>query len=168
MPEQVPIDMRATNGESLVTATSTVPEPMTPCLGRVLPLGTTGPSATGPSEAAHNETSGRNNDILRLTAMAADRYSVSNRAVAAIVNAFQMDVGRVTSEDESLLVAPKKIWRARNQARKELTKEAAEAVTEPGLTSLYFDGRKDKTCADYTSATETEEHVVVLSEPDSL
>ena len=119
-------------------------------------------------EAAHNETSDRNNDTLRLTAMAADRYGVSNRAVAAIVNAFQMDVGRVTSEDESLLVAPKKIWRARNQARKELTKEAAEAVTESGLTSLYFDGRKDKTCADYTSATETEEHVVVLSEPDSL
>ena len=79
-----------------------------------------------------------------------------------------MDVGRVTSDDGSLIVAPKKIWRARYQMRKELAKESAEAVIESGLNSLYFDGRKDRTCVGYTSATETEEHVVVLSEPDSV
>ena len=49
-----------------------------------------------------------------------------------------------------------------------MAKDLAEAVTEPGLTSLYFDGRRDRTCVSYTSATETEEHVVVLYEPGSV
>ena len=119
-------------------------------------------------EVSQNDSTDRNKEHLRWTAIAADRYGISNRAAAAVINAYQMDVGRVTSDHDGSIVAPMKIWRSRNQMRAELAKETAEMVTGTGLTSLYFDGRRDKTCESYTSPTETEEHVVVLSEPDSL
>ena len=107
----------------------------------------------------------KNFDCLRETALAADRFGVSNRAAAGIINAYQVDIGRVTSEDMSSVVDAKKIWRARNEIRSESAREAAEVALARGVESLYFDGRKDKTSTDFTAATEIEEHVVVLSEP---
>ena len=50
-------------------------------------------------------------DTLFHTALAADRYGILNRALAAVLNAFQVDIGRVSSGKTGLLVDPKKIWR---------------------------------------------------------
>ena len=58
-----------------------------------------------------------NNDDLTNTALAADRYGLSNRAVAAVINSFQMDIGRVSSGKTKLLVDPKKVWRKRCRVR---------------------------------------------------
>ena len=55
-----------------------------------------------------------NNDDLTNTALAADRYGLSNRAVAAVINGLQMDIGRVSSGKTKLLVDPKKVWRERS------------------------------------------------------
>lgn len=106
-----------------------------------------------------------NYDNLRETALAADRFGVSNRAAASIINAYQVDIGRITPQDMSNVVDAKKIWRARNKIRSESAREAANAASARGVESLYFDGRKDKTCTSFSAATETQEHVVVLSEP---
>ena len=109
----------------------------------------------------------RNLDSLTHAALAAERYGVSNRAAAAVINGFQMDVGLVTKNDRVNIVDPKKIWRSRDSIRRETACEAATALAESGLHSLYFDGRKDRTRAS-SSVTEVEEHVVVLSEPGSV
>ena len=98
------------------------------------------------------------------TALAADRYAVSNRAAAALINAYQEDMGCLTTETT---VDPKKLWRARDRARKKATRDADDLLRR-GLTSLYFDGRKDKTATGNPTISETEEHVVVLSEPGGV
>ena len=118
------------------------------------------PDATAPASDV-------NDDDLSHTALAVDRCGVSNRAAAAIINAFQTDIGRVSAENDSHVVDPMKMWRARDRVRKETARSSAEEVQATGVTALYFDGRKDKTCTDHTSATEVEEHVVVLAEPGS-
>ena len=121
-----------------------------------------------PSAALHtSELSEQNWDSLTHAALAAERYGVSNRAAAAVINGFQKDVGRITENDRKNIVDPKKIWRARDRIRRETACEAAESVSQSGLRSLYFDGRKDRTCAG-SSVTEVEEHVVVLSEPGNV
>ena len=50
-------------------------------------------------------------DTLTNTALAADRFGLSNRSVAAIVNAFQLDIGRASREKPKLLLDPQKVWR---------------------------------------------------------
>ena len=119
-----------------------------------------------PHAALHTDQ--KNWESLTNAALAAERYGVSNRAAAAIINGFQMDVGRITERDRTKIIDPKKIWRARERVRQETACEAAECLTESGLHSLYFDGRKDRTCAERSSVTAVEEHVVVLSEPGSV
>ena len=49
-----------------------------------------------------------NNDLTS-TALAADGYGLSNRAVAAVINGFQIDIGRMSSGKTKLLVDPKKV-----------------------------------------------------------
>ena len=49
------------------------------------------------------------NDDLTNTALAVDRYGLSNHAVAAVINGFQMDIGGVSSGKTKLLVDPKKV-----------------------------------------------------------
>lgn len=104
-------------------------------------------------------------DKLTQTALAADRFRISCRAAAALINAFQQDIGRVTDTDIDNVVSPNKIWRTRKRVRSETAFANDDKIQDMGLTSLYFDGRKDPTCTDHTAPTEREEHVVVLSEP---
>lgn len=106
----------------------------------------------------------RNNDRLQHTALAADRYDVPSRTAAALINAFQQDIGRVTPEDTTFVLAPMKLWRARKRVRAETAQEAASAASAAPIRGLYFDGRKDKTAVS-SSASTREEHVVVLKEP---
>jgi len=106
-----------------------------------------------------------NTDELLNTALAADRYGVSNRACAAIINGFQVDIGRITSDDMDCIVDSKKVWRARDRIRREVVAQSHEDHAGR-VSGLYFDGRKDDTLMT-ASSKKTEEHIVVVSEPDS-
>ena len=64
----------------------------------------------------------------------------------------------------SEIVDPKKIWRARAKIRKETAHQNAESLHKSGLTSLYFDGRKDRTFTEHRKTNTVEEHVVVIAE----
>ena len=87
-------------------------------------------------------TTERNTDDLSLAALAADRYGVSYRAAAKIINGFQQGIGRINEQDGSCIIDPKKMWRARQQIRQQTANENAEDILESGLTSLYFDRRR--------------------------
>ena len=69
-----------------------------------------------------------NFDNLWKTALAADRFGVSNRAATSIINAYQVDIGRITPEDMSNVVDAKNIWRARKKIRSKSAREAANAA----------------------------------------
>ena len=109
-------------------------------------------------------TTDRNLDCLTETALAVDRCKVSCRDAAIIINAFQTDIGRITANDRTKVVDGKRIWRARNATRTDTAMENDDKIHQLGLTSLYFDGHKDRTGVDYSNPTGVEEHVVVLGE----
>ena len=50
-----------------------------------------------------------NLDSLHNAVLAAKRYSVSNRAAAAVINGFQMDTGRLTDGSSQNVVDQKEI-----------------------------------------------------------
>ena len=52
---------------------------------------------------------GTSQDPLINTALVADRFSFSSRAVAAVVNALQQGIGRVPNDQARMVVDPKKI-----------------------------------------------------------
>lgn len=109
----------------------------------------------------------QNTAALTNTALAADRYGLSNRAVAALINAFQTDIGRVTTGESALLVDPKKVWRERNRVRQESAQSRANQQSSGALKALYFDGRHDETSAGPGAGMVQEEHVAVVAEPGS-
>ena len=114
-------------------------------------------------DASGMETADFNFERLTNTALAADRFGLSNRAVAAIINGFQEDIGRITENNTSLTVDPKKVWRERNRLRLE-SAEKREHDYGKDFRALYFDGRKDLTAMGQSTTT-MEEHVAVVAEP---
>ena len=108
-----------------------------------------------------------NADTLTHTALATDRYGLSNRAVAAVLNAFQQDIGRISSSRTALVVDPMKIWRERHRMRQESAQARDQRHMGGELKALYFDGRHDQTRAERGADTETVEHVAVVAEPGS-
>ena len=119
-------------------------------------------SETGDSDAVEE-----NRDVLTNAALAADRYGLSNRAAAALINAFQLDIGRVSIDDTRFVVAPKKMWRERNRVRQSSAQTRAEHQSGSELKALYFDGRHDQTRVGRGASMETEEHITVVAEPGS-
>lgn len=118
-------------------------------------------------EADSSATVDRNTDTLTNTALAADRYGLSNRAVAAVLNAFQQDIGRISSHETALVMDPMKVWRERKSVRQKSAQARDERNSGGELKALYFDGRHDQTRAERGADTETEEHIVVVAEPGS-
>lgn len=127
--------------------------------------------------AEHEATSSEvNTDTLRHMALAADRYGVSNRAAAAIVNGFQIDIGRISSSDTRFIVDHKKVQRARVLARIREAEKRKDKVCESELSGVYFDGRKDTSYVMIGShldesgpstrrIAQQEEHIAVVAEP---
>ena len=74
---------------------------------------------------------------LSCLALAWDRHMVSDRSAAAIASAVLQDVGLISGEDRTQVIDRHKIRRERGKMRKN--------AKEVEITSLYFDGRKDKT-----------------------
>lgn len=104
-------------------------------------------------------------------AMACDRIGISDRAAAIIVSSTLQDLGIVSSTDSSMVVDRNKIRRARKVTRSKI--QNIELSENRELLGLYFDGRKDKTISQikigekFARKTVMEDHIVVLSEPDS-
>lgn len=103
-------------------------------------------------------------------AIACDRAGVSDRAAAIIASSVLQDFGLVTNEKASEVIDRSKLRRERKKMRNKL--QCDSKTTQP--LGIYFDGRKDKTIENtqingsHYRKTVTEEHIVLLSEPDSI
>jgi hypothetical protein len=122
------------------------------------------------------ESSSQNNESvtpktsksLQSFAEACDRVGVSDRGAALLSTSLLEDIGLVDNENMSEVIDRSKVRRERKSYRDIIT------ASEPSeITSLYFDGRKDATyvvqkIGDRNHKRKiTEEHITVISEPDS-
>jgi hypothetical protein len=113
----------------------------------------------------------RNMIQIPTVALEAERFGVSNRAVAAIGTAALLDYGVVCQEDRSNIIDHKKVWRARQQLRKELRTTRSN---DEDIIGLFFDGRKDSTLVKeksggkWYSLKKTEDHYVLVGEPGTI
>lgn len=102
---------------------------------------------------------------LNEVSKAADRYSISDRAAAAIATATLIDFGMITSNDTHLIIDRNKIRRSREKVRT----NQMQNLSFDGIQALYFDGRKDFTKVFLNDAIKTvkEEHISFIQEPYS-
>ena len=106
---------------------------------------------------------------LPTVARECDRHGVSDRCAAAIISAVLQDVGIIHEHDSSMVVDKNKVRRERVEARRKLSSKCAGT-----LRGLYFDGRKDRTLTQvkngkkYYRKTVSEEHIVIVQEPNSV
>lgn len=110
----------------------------------------------------------RNMVKLVETAKVADRYHISNVAVAALSSAILMDYKVIDAENTQHIVDQSKVRRNRNAVRMEATK-MQEANRTP-LLGLYFDGRKDQTKVykNKKIVMEKQEHISLVQQPGSI
>lgn len=107
---------------------------------------------------------------IRNLAEACDRTGVSDRAAALIATSVLQDTGKIDADDDSAVIDKNKIRRARKRIRSEHQETAKVSST---LQGLFFDGRKDQTLSQEDvggrlhKRTVTEEHIVLIQEPDS-
>ena len=111
-------------------------------------------------------TGNRNMIPIPTIALEADRCGVSNRATAA-----QIDYGAINPNDKANIIDHHKVWRARQNTRKELSQ--SEDFITTNITAIFFDSRKDQTLTksklgeQWYRRTATEDHYVLL-EPGSI
>lgn len=103
---------------------------------------------------------------LPIVARTLDRYSISDRAGAAIVSAVLQDVGLISQNNMSNVVDRSKIRRIRLKKRSAFANELI--IFDSNQFGIYFDGRKDKTLAlvDNRRKVIIEEHVSLIKEPN--
>lgn len=77
---------------------------------------------------------------LKATALNSDRYSVSDRATAAIASSVLHDIGVISESDTVHVIDKCKIRREKKSVR-----TALQGIQTVELYGLYFDGRKDDT-----------------------
>src|SRR6218665_1217953 len=106
---------------------------------------------------------------LPTVARECDGHGVSDRCGASIISAVLQDVGVINEHDSSLVVDKNKVRRERVKARRQLSSKV-----DGSLRGLYFDGRKDRTLTQvktdrkYYRKTISEEHIVIVQEPNSV
>ena len=111
---------------------------------------------------------------LSNTIKAADRYGISDRALADVLSNFLVDLEMVTETDTSMVID-------RNKIRRHPRKERHEAIIESkgrnlhNIKSLYFDGRIDKHTKmkfDHQGKIQyeirPEEHIAVIAQPGNV
>ena len=91
---------------------------------------------------------------------AADRFRISTAAVAAIVNAFMVNIGIVTEENPNKLIDCSTINRQRAKCRKE------NKPDKTNLTGLYVDCKTDNTIQ-IDKTMKMKYHLTMLNEPGS-
>ena len=110
---------------------------------------------------------------LPSTAVAADRFGVSDRAVAAIASSVLHDAGLITSNNSDLVIDKNKMRREKVKVRNYIQFRALSEAQILPLKGLYFDSRKDSTLIEeivdtkrYTRKAK-EEHLSLIEEPGS-
>ena len=107
---------------------------------------------------------------ISVLAEACDRTGVSNRAAAFLASSLLQDAGVITESNTTSVIDKKRIERARKKLRM-YSLAANKKALQPQ--SLYFDGRKDQSLTQKEingslhQRTIVEEHITLLSEPDS-
>ncbi|GBM86584.1 hypothetical protein AVEN_165886-1 [Araneus ventricosus] len=94
----------------------------------------------------HTQTQTKSSQVrlgLLSTAVAGDRFGVSDRDVAAIASSVLHDVGLITSKNSDLVVDENKLRREKAKVRKDLKFQALSEAQALPLKGLYFNGRKD-------------------------
>jgi len=99
-----------------------------------------------------------------------ERYSISNRAGAAIANSALQDVGIINENNKTLIIEKAKLSRERQKYRHVIREEENKFFDL--VNSIYLDGTKDSTIMmtegenrkRYVS-TQLEEHYVIVREP---
>jgi hypothetical protein len=109
---------------------------------------------------------------LKNTALACDRFGVSDRATAAIASSVLHDLGLATKEEDSLIIDKNKVRRERKSYRTILQDDSTKETNL--IQGLYFDGRKDNTLTidkinqKCFRRTVKEEHYSIIKEPGSI
>ena len=90
----------------------------------------------------------------------AERYDIKPIPLAAAINAYNEDVGRISATncdllmDRHVIIAQRKKYRSENKPDRS------------NFSGLYFDGKKDKTIQK-RGPYKCEEHITIISEPGS-
>lgn len=104
-------------------------------------------------------------------AQACDRTGVSDRAASLITNSVLQDLSIILVEHHDKIIDRSKIRRERKKMRNQI--KIDDTKNFKSLHGIYFDGRRDKTLQNemkdnkYYRTTVSEEHVVLVSEPQS-
>lgn len=108
----------------------------------------------------------RNSLQIPVLARTLDRYSISDRAGAAIASAVLQDVGIIKNEDKSSIFDKNKIRRARSKKREGII----DGKQNSSLRGLFFDGRSDETLKmeDSRRRKVREEHITLIKMPESV
>lgn len=107
---------------------------------------------------------------LQNYAKACDRTGVSDRNAAILATSLLEDLGIIHEDQSNNIIDKSKIRRERQKCRKTLQQNSVNKIT---LSSLYFDGRKDRTLINeqiegkFHRKISSEEHIVLISEPNS-
>ena len=88
----------------------------------------------------------------------AERYGVPDTALAAVINGFMYDIGRISQSDRSHIIDRNVIRTQRKLYREENTPNITS------LSGLYFDGKKDRTLQK-DGTKRVAEHVTLINEP---
>ncbi|KAK0057091.1 hypothetical protein Bpfe_013455 [Biomphalaria pfeifferi] len=101
----------------------------------------------------------------------ADRYGISDRAAASLATAVLIYVCSITKQNQSFVIDKNKVHRERLNLRKGLQRDMRQSPK--GITSIYFDGRRDTTLVKVNRSgkwygdTTVENHYVLVEEPGS-
>ena len=117
----------------------------------------------------------RNTHPLPKTGAACDRWGISSKAAADIVNSFTIDMGLLTEEDKATVVVDKaKIDRWRKKGRTQAKAEQKKTIETSKTSGIYFDGKKDLTLTKVLKDGKPyqkkviEDHYVMIGEPDNI
>lgn len=121
---------------------------------------------TDSSGEYQNDSTKKNFVKLVHLPLAADRYGLSDEAVAAIASATLVDFGLVSENDTQNLIDKNKIRRA----RKKLRLERVESMKGKDIAAFFFDGRKDASAqySDNRLGTSVVEHISMIANPGSF
>lgn len=116
---------------------------------------------------SEKKNSSRNNVQLVNTSLVADRYHLSNTAVAAVGTAVLMDFKLVDTTNTQNVIDPSKVRRQR-EIRRNSVADLQHKNRNP-IYGLYFDGRNDlsMTYENGKIAMKTQHHVSLLQQPGS-
>lgn len=105
---------------------------------------------------------------LKEVAIESDRRNLSNRDVAAILNAGLVALGVISKNKRSLVIGPDKVRRERIKARKLLALEEEE-LPQSNLLCFSFDGKKNETLLRTNTGNHITkkklENICILKEP---